>query len=58
MYFIFMCVGFLPSCMFLVWCPQRPDEGIGCPGTEVTVVSHQAGTRNWTQVLLNSSQCT
>lgn len=31
-----MVIGILPTCMSVhhlhVWCPQRPEEGIGFPG--------------------------
>ena len=39
-FFIFTCMGVLPAWMSVhhmhAWCPSRPEEGIRCPGTEVT----------------------
>jgi hypothetical protein len=38
--FYFMCVSILLACMYMyhmfAWYPCRPEEGVGCPGTEVT----------------------
>lgn len=49
--FIFMCMDALPSCVFLLQCPQRSEEGVRSSGTGITTVSHHMGARNQTQIL-------
>jgi hypothetical protein len=60
-YFI-SCVSVLPACMSVhhmsTWCPQRPEEDVGLPGTGIIdcVICH-VSDGNQIQVLCKSSKC-
>jgi hypothetical protein len=49
-YIFFKCMGVLLTCMSVhdkhVWCLQRLEDGIRCPGTVVSVVSCHMGAKN------------
>lgn len=49
-----MCMDALPSCVSLLQCPQRSEEGVRSSGAGITTVSHHMGARNQTQILWKS----